>query len=113
MSRLEAIAIAKPFGGRPEVIQNSVEHQINGRTQILDPEILRSAPDGRTDGRKKFGRKDGRKNVGRTDGRTDGKFSDGRTEKKTKNSKCVSNDRSRHDDSESGRIVKIGAILEG
>ena len=55
-----------------------------------------------------------------SDGRTDGNFSDGRTpqqtdgrtkQKKTKNAKCVSNDRSRRDDSNGPRIVKIGAIL--
>ena len=73
--------------------------------------------DGRTDGRKNFGRTDGKNSDGRTDGRTDGKISDGRTDgrtkKKSKNSKCVSNDRSRRDDSESGRIIKIGAILKG
>ena len=32
-------------------------------------------------------------------------------EKKSKKTKCVSNDRSRHDDSNGPRIVKIGAIL--
>ena len=31
--------------------------------------------------------------------------------KKIEKPKCVSNDRSRRDDSESGRIIKIGAIL--
>ena len=93
----------------------------------------------RTDGRKFFGRTtDGCTEIFRTDGRTDENFSsvrmggnfsdgrtpgppagrtpertDGRTKTKTKNSKCVSNDRSRRDDSESGRIVKIGAILKG
>ena len=33
--------------------------------------------------------------------------------KKPKKSKCVSNDRSRHDDQNEYRIIKIGAILEG
>ena len=66
----------------------------------------------RTDGRKIFGRTekirtDGRTEKFRTDGRMDGR------KKKSKNSKCVSNDRSRRDDSESGRIIKIGAILKG
>ena len=41
-----------------------------------------------------------------TDVRTDDK-------KKTKKSKCVSNDRSHHDDENEYRIIKIGAILKG
>ena len=72
--------------------------------------------DGRTDGRKNFGRTDGKNSDGRTDGRTEKFRTDGRMDgrkKKSKNSKCVSNDRSRRDDSESGRIIKIGAILKG
>ena len=64
--------------------------------------------DGRTDGRTEKFWTDGRKKFGRTDGRTDG-----RMKKKKKKSKCVSDDRSRRDDSESGRIIKIGAILKG
>ena len=32
---------------------------------------------------------------------------------KSEKSKCVSNDRSRHDDQNEYRIIKIGAILEG
>ena len=34
-------------------------------------------------------------------------------EKKLRKTKCVSNDRSRHDDSNGYRIVKFGAILGG
>ena len=33
--------------------------------------------------------------------------------KKSKKTKCVSNDRSGHDDQNEYRIIKIGAILEG
>ena len=33
--------------------------------------------------------------------------------KKTKTSKCVSNDRSHHDDQNEYRIIKNGAILKG
>ena len=34
-------------------------------------------------------------------------------EKKLRKTKCVSNDRSRHDDSNGYRIIKFGAILGG
>ena len=37
----------------------------------------------------------------------------GRTKKNTKKSKCVSNDRSHHDDQNEYRIIKNGAILKG
>ena len=36
-----------------------------------------------------------------------------RQEKKQEKTKCVSNERSRHDDEFCPKIVKIGAILEG
>ena len=54
-------------------------------------------PDSRTPGRPDI----------RTAERTD------RRKNKTKKSKCVSNDRSHHDDQNEYRIIKIGAILKG
>lgn len=77
----------------------------DGRTETFRTAVGRT-DGGRTDGQKIFGRTETFWTAGRPNGRTDG-----RKNKKTKNAKCVSNDRSRRDDSESGRIVKIGAIL--
>ena len=86
----------------------------------------------RTHKRKFFGRSAGRTKIfpqstpGRTDenglpaGQPDARparhpdgRTDGRTKKKTKKSKCVSNDRSGHDDQNEYRIIKNGAILKG
>ena len=43
----------------------------------------------------------------------DDDFDDDDERKKSKKTKFVSNDRSRHDDQNAYRIIKIGAILEG
>ena len=48
-----------------------------------------------------------------SDDNDDGDDGDGDERKKSKKSKCVSNDRSGHDDQFYQKIIKIGAILGG